>query len=317
MDKSEKNALRAKYFEIMKARFELCLEPAQNCKNRTIRSHSIQNGRILDQLAVKGHVITLNNASRTGTPDPTFVRIGRNQASVFTGLCAHHDQEIFRDIDVLVPDLEIDKCRFLLAYRSVLREYHAVATAACQIQAMYMKRVELGLSPGGRPDRAGLTATSFLSNWSDSYLYKREFDEVLLAERWETVCHQYFSFDTPMPSIAVSTLFSLDDMDWPDDVARIALNVYPNGRVVVVLFSYLMRDRSVANAFLDRILTADGYYKQYLLSKMILQHAENFVMSPAYFEIMEPSRIEAIKKFFCATIEKNEHEHEDSNLFLF
>ena len=67
------------------------------CNEKVIKAHSIQNSFIIDQLAKDNHVYRLN-VHNVSNKSIKFQRIGRRQASVFTGLCKKHDN-IFQLID--------------------------------------------------------------------------------------------------------------------------------------------------------------------------------------------------------------------------
>jgi hypothetical protein len=178
-------------------------------------------------------------------------------------------------------------------------------------------RVAEGLSPGDRPDEAGLMATEWLCNAYDMYEYKRKFDLAYLKADYQRLGHYKLVFEGVQPSIAVNSLFSLDDIDWPDDVARIALNIFPESQRTHVVFSFLNEEKAYATQYLQRILAATGDYQRYLLSKLVLQHCENFVMSPGYFENMPQEKREAVLEFFGNTITRNEHDYENEDLYLF
>lgn len=313
MDRTRKKI----YFDLQKLSFRRCLEPSGQCGGAPIRAHSIQNARILEMLSSNGHVIMPQLTHTGGVPDITFARIGRNQATTFLGLCGQHDQEIFRPIERVAIDVEDDSHLFLLAYRAVFRETHACIQAAVKMQAGYQARVTEGLSPADRPDRAGLMATEWLANSYDTYKYKRKFDTAYLKRDYQRLGHFRLVFDDAPPSVAASALFSLDDVDWPDDVARVALNVFPEPTRTHVILSFLKEEKPYATQYLQRILDATGHYQRYLVSKLVLQHCENFVMSPSYFEGMAHEQKDAVREFFLRTLNQNEHDYEDQNLYLF
>jgi len=255
--------------------------------------------------------------SSDGLPQISFKNVGRNNASTFTGLCSKHDNEIFRPIENEGIDFKNSHHLFLISYRSILREFHAVIQAACRMQVGYKSRVNVGLSPGDRPDAAGLTAVAWLCNAYDCYLYKKKFDEAFMANNFLRVEHDHIEYTNSPPTIAVSALFSLDDIEWPDDVAKVALNVFPFDGSMHILFSYLKEERLYAQQYLKDILNSSGDYQRYLISKLILQHCENFTIAPAYWENLSEQRRESIVNFFFATLEKNLPSYEDNNLFLF
>lgn len=309
---------KAIYFDSLKTRWRRCLEPREQCGEVPIRSHSIQNSQILNQLCHDGHVIMprlIHDAG--GAPRAEFIRVGRNQASTFAGLCAAHDAELFRPIERDRLDLSNSHHLYLMAYRSVLKETHACCEAACRVQQSYSGRVSAGLSPASIPDPSGLLAVTWISNAYDAYRYKRKYDSVYQHREYDRVVHRCIVLDDSPISIAVSALFSLDDIEWPDDVARVALNVFPHDGRMTVVFSYLSEEERFVDQYLHRLLLASGHYQRYLISKMILQHCENFVISPTYFATMSEDKKQSLIHFFDRTVLENQHEYEDARLYLF
>lgn len=73
------------------------------CEAQAIRSHSVQNSRVLDLLVRDGHVKALGKRidKMTG-PVIQFEDVGRNEATTFTGFCAEHDAKIFAAIETEV-----------------------------------------------------------------------------------------------------------------------------------------------------------------------------------------------------------------------
>jgi hypothetical protein len=160
-------------------------------------------------------------------------------------------------------------------------------------------------------------ATEWICNSYDTYEYKRKLDALYLGRDYRRIGHYHVIFEDTLPSIAVNALFSLDDIKWPDDVARVALNIFPESNRTHVLFSFLEEEQPYAFQYLERTLGARGQYQRYLVSKLVLQHCENFVISPAYFEAMSEERRAAILEFFVSTVWRNRHEYENENLCLF
>jgi hypothetical protein len=87
------------FFEVQAGKLNRCLEPTLACDKKVIRAHSIQNARVLDLLVENGHVITPQQKMGKNGPDISFEKVGRNNASTFSGLCAEHDASLFQILD--------------------------------------------------------------------------------------------------------------------------------------------------------------------------------------------------------------------------
>jgi hypothetical protein len=305
------------FFKVQGKCTDRCLEPTEKCKQRAIRSHSIPNATVLAQLESDGHVVMAQMKLRISPPgEVAFKRVGRNHATTFGGLCAQHDCEIFRPIDEAPPEVENPKHLFLMAYRAVLREFHAVLQNAVRFQAVYKKRVEFGISPGDVPCKYGEFALSHLLNACECYQYKRYYDNAYMAGDWAQVKHHVIILKAQRPSVAVSSLFSLDDID-ATETPRVSLSLFPSGGDVVVVLSTIPRDTPFVDGYLQRLLRSESYFQRYLLSKLILQHCSNFVIAPSYYDALSQDCKDAICRFFVDTILRNAEDHEDERLYLF
>jgi hypothetical protein len=205
---------------------------------------------------------------------------------------------------------------FLLAYRAVLREFHVVLQNAIRFQATYKKRIDLGLSPGDVPCDCGMFAISHLCNAYECYKYKRYYDKAYLATNWDQLQHHVLVLKDQSPSIAVSSMFSLDDVDAPE-TPRVTLSIFPADSDVAVVFSATPNDAPFVDAYLHRLLSSRSHFQKYLLSKLVLQSCDNFVIEPQYYDAMPQDRKDAICDFYVNTILENAEGHEDDRLYLF
>ena len=304
-------------FDQLKVNLTNCLEPTGQCNRSAIKSHSIQNAGVLSRIAKDGHLVVLKRVHRDGKHTVDFAKEGANRATTFTGLCAEHDAELFRPIEASEIDVGNEQHLFLLAYRAVLKELHTSMEWAYRLQRVYKKRVALGLSPKNEPDPAGWLATERLMASYLTSLYKARYDKALLTGQFSDVTHAVIILPNQAPTIAVNSLTSDDTLRTPDDVARVAVNVFPRGRDMVAVFSYLTDEKRHACQLHAEISIASGDYQKYALSRLLLRCCENFVISPDYFDRMSEQKKNAIKGFFLSTISKNDTETQDENLFLF
>jgi hypothetical protein len=289
------------------------------CKNAAIRAHSVQNAGAIDLIARNDHVIMLRPSFSNEKMDIEFKSMGRNRASTFTGLCNEHDTNIFKPIDTRPFDRQDKEQLFLLAYRSVCRELHAIMEAAVKNQSVYRSRVERGIDAVDATSVAGQMATDFMIISYETYQYRaNNFDRPLLEEKFDTIKHDIIEISHPAAIFAVSSLFSLDEMRNEHDVVRVVLNVFPitNSRSLAV-FSYTSADQNKARAALDRVLTSTGAYQKYELSRLILSRIENFLISPAHFDTWSAEKVSRIKAAFANTIVNREQVPDHPDMMLF
>jgi len=308
-----------KLFQTINSQFNKCLEPRMTCKNKAVRAHSVQNGRVIDLIAKDGHVIMLRPSFSNEKMDIEFKSVGRNRASTFTGLCNEHDTAIFKPIDTRPFDRENNEHLFLLAYRSVCRELHAIMEAAVKNQSVYRSRVERGVDAADATSAAGQMATERMIISYETYQYRfNNFDIPLVNGSFDNIEHDIIEIFHPAPMLAVSSLFSFDELRNVDGVVRVVLNVFPiSNSISLAVFSYASTDRNMARAALDRILNSRDAYQKYELSRLILNRIENFMISPVHFDTWSAEKISRIKAAFTNTIANREQVPDHPDMMLF
>jgi hypothetical protein len=308
-----------RFFKLHSSRFGKCLEPKMTCTQTAIRAHSIQNAQAIDLLQHENHVIALQPDFSGGTPSIEFKLIGRNKASTFTGLCSNHDHTLFIPLDTRSLDLTDEEQLFLLAYRAVTRELHAVMEGATKVQSAYSSRVERGIDSSEEISPAGMLATQHLITSYTTYLYRFEnYDKALLSNQYDALEHDTIVLEQQAPVLAVSSLFSLDRILKVDDMVRIVLNIVPVSiNRTYAVFSYTKNDAGKARAAVDRVLLSHGDHQKFELSKLILSSIENFLISPSHFESWTDSKRERIRMAFATTIMAGSEPEEHFDLMLF
>jgi hypothetical protein len=290
------------------------------CSRPAIRAHSVQNSGALDLLSERGHVIApvLRIDGRTG-PSVELKKVGRNQATTFAGLCGKHDTDIFEPIEKNALDLENPEHRFLLAYRATHYELHASAAVASQVQRFHLERVERGLEPKDVPTPSSMYAIerAYVS-WL-TFRYKAEFDMAYLERRYNSVDHDLLMLDVEAPTLAASSMFSLTPRDAKaQDLIGVCVTVVPvSVGQTAVLVSFLPRDAGRVRATYQRILSAEGEHKKYEISRLILNHAENFVLSPSYVESWPAKKKSAVLELFLETLLEPDFSIEGEDFILF
>jgi hypothetical protein len=269
-------------------------------------------------LSDHGHVVMLRQRlDLDGGPRVSFESVGVKKATVFTGLCAEHDFSLFERIDRDCLRPEGMECLFLHAYRAILRETHVCLEAAVKLQLTYQEQCDLDLVDRNVPSRGGLYAVERMTTAYETFLYKEQIDEAFLRGDLCVLSHDVIHLGQTGPCLAVSSLFSLDELEGANDTVRVVLNVIavPGGGTYAVL-SYVGHDREVARVWLAPVLTASGRKQRYLLSRLILERSENMVISPQLYARLSEDRRDVVRRFFAATILKNDNDFHDERLNL-
>ena len=244
-----------------------------------------------------------------------FKSVGRRNASTFGGICGKHDNALFSEIDDGDPDMGNPKHTFLLSYRSVLREYHEKVRVWRAFQVAYVNAVEAGTCVSTRDKGCihGLLPVIELGKAQFCIGYKNALDGVLETENWSLLAHRHFCIPDQEPTVAVSATTDLGILGSP----TFTLNVFPTKQGTVVLFSTRRQHSSQVFGYVDRILSSDSWLQKYLLSKLILQSCDNFVVHPDYYDAMSEKKKRAILTFYGRTAIVNDEDYEDECLFLF
>lgn len=301
---TEDHSFLSDFFVNQKITLEKCLEPTSKCTKRAIRAHSIQNSRAMQLIQEKNKVVMMRLRTDKRGPRVELELVGRNQASTFTGLCSQHDAEIFRPIDTENFNPRSQEHLFLIAYRSVYREFHAVMEGAVRMQSLLVKAIEEGKVSAHETSPVMLTATEGLMRSYSFYKYKAtNFDIPYLRVHFNTVAHDVVILENQEPTIAASTFNSLEPIINPDGFTGIIINVIPllECRMAVV-FSYAASEASKARKFLDPILSATGERQKYELSKHLLAVTENFALNPRFVASWTKERRQAVTAAFQKTI---------------
>jgi hypothetical protein len=315
----KRNHLRGYAHALWSDAFGRCLSPGGSCANPPIKAHSVQRRGPMGIVSRGGHVVMLHQRlDLEKGPTISFESVGVRKATTFTGLCAAHDAALFKQVDLNPGQLKDEQSRFLHAYRAVLRETHVCLESAVKLQSIYLKKCDLGLADPDVPTRAGLFAAERLAVAYETWLYKEHIDQAFVRGDLGVFSHDLLDLGKTGPCVAVSSLFSLDEVKEAEDTPRVALSVIPvpDGRTYALL-SYTHRDLTAARARLEPILTATDRRQHYLLSRLILERSDNIIINPRLYALWGEGRRNAIRRFFEATILENAQDFDDERLNLF
>ncbi len=251
-------------------------------------------------------------------PEVVFRNMGRNDATTFTGLCANHDRDLFRPIEVGPTDIRDSQHLFLLTYRAVFKEAHASRKSAIDTQLSFQKGVEQGIYPKDQPSAPGMLAVDHMVG---AYLVedvKTRFDLAYRNEAWDAVDHQVLIVASK-PAVAVNSMFSTNlYSNVLDAPAFVMLNVFPidQDRTAVV-FSFLKEQRTEAAAAFGHTWSSNGAYQQYEVSKLILRKCQNVAIAPDFFDTFTDHRREVVRQYFFRNMAGHTFELDAPGLFLF
>ncbi|MGY3342031.1 MULTISPECIES: hypothetical protein [unclassified Bradyrhizobium] len=297
-----------------------CLYADLTCKNKPVDAHSIQNARVLELIQENGHVLMPDFRLVGGEPKLAFVKIGRNDASTFTGLCSKHDIELFKAIDT--ESLNVRKREHLeqLAYRSVMRDLHVHLLNSEKAWAIHEQFCKAGgKNPADVATAASMIALDHDRKGLQALKYReKHFDTPLSEGKIPDLQHLLITMNGQDPVLAASALLSSDFAE-DGELIGPTLNVIPmdNDKSVAVL-SYPSDQEPQIKLDLPEIFDGPEDRLTYQLAKLIIQRIENFVLSPSHYEKWSSDKKTRVLREFEANIQGPNamEDHDDLNIFL-
>jgi hypothetical protein len=289
------------------------------CDQPAIRAHSIQNRQTIALLEQDNHVLAWQPRFSQAGPDIALRRIGRNDASTFAGFCNRHDTELFRPLDAKPLDGADPEQLFLLAYRGITCELHAIVTGVVQLQSLYTAMVERGADRPDSSSPAGQKAVEqMLLSWATWRYRHSYYDEPLLRRSFDGVEHDVIDLNGQVPCVAASSFITVKDAPLNEELIGVAINILPVSETrTVASFSYAKKDQGSVRAALDRILGSTGDVQKYELSKLVLSRISNVLISPRHFDHWGDERKDKIAGAFVRTVESQQDVGEDADFMLF
>lgn len=236
-------------------------------------------------------------------PEVRFDLVGVGNATVFTGLCAEHDGSIFKPLDEHPGRPITPETLFLMAYRAVLRGAHVCNHGATKAQHAYEKLVAIGKVDRETASEPGLLALHQMLNAWRVWEYKTSLDDALRTRMFDVLKFDTLRLRATGPCVAVAALITLPDVVVKGRLAFVILNVIPtdDGDTRAYL-AYLGHDVRPARRVLRPLLSAHGIRAQLLLSKLILERSENWILNPDHFGKFSELKRNAIVSFFAETM---------------
>jgi len=157
------------------------------CSGNIIKAHTVTKSSSLKEIAQNGHVYGFKHDPQrliNSNGRLEFVKIGINEASIFTGFCSKHDSDIFRIIENGSFNSTKEEC-FLHAYRALCREYFTKKAAADINQNLNIINIGTDMGMG------------------DLEKHKSDFDKILLSKDYNKLNAFIIKFKN-IPIVAAS-----------------------------------------------------------------------------------------------------------------
>jgi hypothetical protein len=311
------------------AKEKFCFNKNEECNNKIIRAHSIQENRILSQLSENGDVLYIEY----GDGELKFNKVGKGKATTFTGFCGYHDSKIFSPIENYDFIKENKEQEFLFAYRIIAREYYA----KIHNKNICEKFVEALANPEkeiieGYPlqfldyytlEECKIRQEQLLKSLNydirDLKEYKKILNKSLEQKKFEVIETYCLELDGQC-SLAVAAWCYLtqdlngkvinDTSDCKEKMKPLLITVFPQNNKTYILLSYFNKDKHKYKAFINQLKKLKDDMKKIVISNLIVSNCENFVYSLKYYDVLSENKKELIKYGF-------QYENRERNRWFF
>ena len=318
---SELNRSKGRIFDALKILPRLqCMYPQPSgCTERVIDSHTVQKSAVLELLADSSrHVIMFEYKLFLDDPPierPPYAmprRVGINEATIFRGLCAKHDNAVFSPIEDQPIDPDCAEHPFLAAYRSILEKAHRERVDRARMGAVAQWIRDDDGASADSTVIAALAASLCVADEELSMRVKRHLDQCYLTRSFE-VGMIHMSKVYPNQSFFALSAAATPSLDFSGRQATI---LQPNRDPDWVSFTVLPQDEStiflatvpehaplaVVDMF-SELVQATGEEFELRLSKLALANVERIVIAPDFWDALSESRKNAIVEYFNSTTE--------------
>ena len=266
-------------------RIKECLHPNhEECDGKIVRSHAIQNNRVLTALAENGEVILMNSLSPFGFQREQIR--GRKVATTFMGFCSYHDKVLFQDIE----DREFsctERQVFLYTYRTLAWHCHKKRE-----QAERRKYIKDAMTANGHAVRAQeddmLFSVGLDLGLKDNERTKKAFDASLLAECYSDVESTVWRIPYVI-DFAVSMMYELEydikgqklvDMEEDEYAPSIFLNIFPCKNDSYCIWSWHKSNADLYAPFARQFMDLEEVDRINYLNNKLPRWTDSLVISP-------------------------------------
>ena len=264
------------------SRIKQCLFPDNSkCSEKIIGAHSIQNNKILKRISSNGNVYM--PCPKSDNPFAVMTKWGRKEATVFTGFCGYHDNEIFKPIE----NNSFDKSEyhlFLYTYRCFAVEYHKKQEVISMQKSIFKRKPSLIDMPENDNPFRGMSLAIH-----DFLHVKEQFDKSLLTETydiltsivWEFPCTINFAatgFEAPTKDIAGNSIQNL--LDTSIIAEHIFVMVFPEDATTYCVISWLKSNDEMFENLRKQLNSLNDKQKKNYINNTLPIISENIAVNP-------------------------------------
>ncbi|EGT0000964.1 hypothetical protein I9Y31_003295 [Clostridium perfringens] len=269
------------------SRIKQCLHPNnEECSEKIIGAHSIQNNKILKRISTNGQVYM--PCPKNDNPFLPMSKWGRKEATVFTGFCGYHDNEIFKPIE----NENFDKSNyhiFLYIYRCFALEYHK------KMESVNMKNILINKIPSKTNDIQNIFSGSELSI-NDLDECKKEFDNALITKNYDILSNLVWEFDHPIKFAASG--FTILDKDLKGNTLQdlrdktkklnhVFVTIFPEGEKTYCIIAWLKSNDDLFKGYKEQISNLNITQQKVYINNLLPIITENITINPEAWDNLE------------------------------
>jgi len=218
------------------------------------------------------------------------------------GVCAQHDAKLFAPIDNRPLDLANREQLFLLAYRSVLRQAHAIPTGAALVEAVSERARQLGLRGLKKTDALGRPIPHLRDDIRPMGVERDAWDRSYLCGSFDDVEHEIAWTAPSQPSLAVSFFFSIGSNSRNHRQLPVALNVFHHDNRHAIILSYRKPSKPLAQDLIFALKRTSSEERFRALSRLVLKNCENIVLRPSLYNSFGEEQEQLMRDYFVGTV---------------
>ncbi|EPG66462.1 hypothetical protein [Leptospira wolffii] len=301
---------------------KVCFIDNSDC-TKIIKSHSIQENRVLNKISINGEVVTVGLEINQKNVGIAPMKVGKSKASTFPGFCKLHDQNVFAPIENMDYSEGNIQQNFLYTLRALAKEHYLkrltksyYENEISDLKSKFFKKYKLqtAMDRLSQSEYYGYLSESLIG-MNDALKYLSQFRIEMLKKfedkEYDSVETVNFTMDSQFP-IAVSSLFIPDynhsgkkihdfgDLESP--LHPLFLTIFPQGSKTYFLISYFRKHRLIYEGLKKWIDEKDLNFIETLFSNLILVFCENFYISPDIWKKLGVSKQEEIVDIFSKNV---------------
>ena len=284
----------AKFAEVYKAarkaaRFKECVHPdKENCSEKIIGAHSVQNNKILSKIADNGKLYM--PCPKLDLSFKLQNEYGRKEATVFTGFCGYHDKTTFQPIEDRDFTATVEQV-FLHAYRAFALEYHKKQESVRMEQFVFSNKPSVADMPGRTIDGK----TGFDMAVADYEEEKKIFDRALIDKDYNvltSVVWEFDGFSNFAATGAEAPIFDFlgnqiqDLLNLSISVRHIYTCVFPENGKTYAIIAWLKEYDALFSTMKEKLDSLTEEEKKNYINNTIAITTDNLVIKPSSWDAM-------------------------------